>query len=235
VNRFFGRGSRVWIRFVALTLLLLAGLIGTHACDNKKPPTYPQTIIVGAGPVVTVTGSATPNSTPNTSPTPIPTVQTFAPEGFEGGSLPAGWSSGSVGATATSLSLSGAQFHTGIHSALTTFIFSGSAQSGQAALHFNPAANFTGKTLSLWYFIDQLPAGSGNNLQIFVDTLPGNSGQFMSLVVGAWTEATFTLVTGSGDFDPTAVSAVGLSLSTSDTAIGPFNTVNFYIDDVAIQ
>lgn len=94
----------------------------------------------------------------------------------------------------------------------------------------------TGETISFWYFIDQLPAATGNQIWVEADSLYGNGGGLMSSVtVGAWTQATWAITYLMGQTTPSAVNGIRFVLGASSTATGPFNTVNLYIDDVTIQ
>ncbi len=183
----------------------------------------------------TITNTATETFTATVTPTS--TVDTFPAEGFEESSLPTGWRSWSSGETASPLALTIAESHSGSQSACATFLFSGAAQFGEIFYNFNPPVNLTGKSISFWYYINQLPDASGNQLGLDVDTLYGDGGESVTLTTGVWTQITYPIIYGGhGSIDPTAVWEITISLYTGASGTsGPFNTVDFYLDDFSIE
>lgn len=210
---------------VSLSFLFLTALY--LGCPSQNSPTSPQ------APAATATQTNSPTCT--LSPTPTATVYTFTPQGFEGASVPAGWTSWAVGATFSPLALSSAQAHTGSKSAYANITYSGANQLGQIYIVFNPAVNLTGKNVTLWYYLDKLPASTGNQLEIYANSLGGDGGADTALVIGTWIQITYPLSYTPGGVNPSSVWEVGIVLYTTGAATGPFNTVNLYVDDVSIQ
>jgi len=213
--------------------ILIAFSYLTLGCPSKSNPTS-----TNSGPTSTQTPTATPTSTATqtASATPTSTVDaSFPAQGFEGASVPAGWYS-TTPAICSLLALSSAQAHSGSQSAFNTIAFTGANQVGGMVEFLNPACNFTGKTLSFWYYLTQLPAATGTEAIVGGDSIYGDSDSLLATVTtGAWTQATWAFTYSMGGCDPSAVNGIEFVIGTRSTATGPFNTVTLYIDDVTVQ
>ncbi len=221
-------------------LLIIAGLYallpigcGKGSPTTPAPTATPVPLTATPTNTATVTYTSTATSTPTITftATPTSTVDTFPAEGFEETSVPTSWESWHVGSTATVLALSTAQAHTGSQSAYTQVTFTAGGQLGQIQDYLTKPLNLTGKTLSFWYYIDQLPSASGSTGGIYVESLGGNGGEGnLVLQTGVWIKVTCPISMAG---DPSSITNVGFYIESGST--GPFNTVNFYMDDVTIQ
>jgi hypothetical protein len=180
---------------------------------------------------VTYTSTLTNTPTNTFTPTATSTVDAFTTESFEEASIPTGWESWHVGSTATALALSTGEAYDGSKSAYTQVVFTASGQLGQIQVLFNPVLNLTGKTVTFWYYVDNLPSASGSTVGVYVNSNSGDGGTGnLAITTGAWTKITCPISVAAS---PSAIYEVGIVISSGST--GPFNTVNFYVDDVSIQ
>jgi hypothetical protein len=163
---------------------------------------------------------------------------------FDGiGSVPTGWisalNSGSL--TVPSLALSTAQNQenscsSGCNSLLTgPLVFSAANQSVNIEYDFaSTGKDLTGKTISLYYYLDAAPSNAPYG-QIYIQDTPNYNYQsvgFSSVINGTWTKV--SIPANQGGVNPAKILKFGVQIGTGGTGT-TFNTVNFYVDNVTIQ
>jgi len=243
-------------RIGILMLLLGIGLLSFQACKKKDTPAAPSP---AAAPTATFTFTNTPvppcvnasntpctstytvTSTPTVTPTitrtptvtSTPTVYTFTTESFEGGTtVPANWyGSMQGGGTSSPLDISTINSYSGTNSLHMTATFAGAGNDANIFYYMNPPDNFTGKTVSLKYYIDQLPTASGSRIEFWIESMGGSYPVTVIPSTGTWVDLSLPVATGAGI--PSAVTEVDFYLYSGST--GPFNAVNIYLDDLSIQ
>ncbi|GEM_PF-3810164 len=215
-----------WMLLSAFVILgMLPVLWLQQGCKGNYPP---------------VASMLQPPFTP--TPTPGPIFMSF--DGIS--SLPSGWVSSIASGTFAdpALLLSTGQNQessctTSCHSLLAgPIVFSAANQAANIEYSF-PAGTagtyLVGKTISLYYYMDALPSSASYG-QIYVQSGAANgynykSVGFASMTAGVWTQA--SIPANQGGVDSTDIWKFGAQIGTGSGS--GFNSVNFYVDNVAIQ
>jgi hypothetical protein len=218
-----------WIFFsVILTLGLMPFLWLQQGCTGNYPP---------------ITAFVPPPFTPTFTPTPE--IITF--NGIS--SVPPGWSAALNSGTLTvpGLVLSTAQNQesscsSSCNSLLTgPLVFSATGQSVNIEFDYPSNTDLTGRTISLYYYLDALPSNQPYGQMYVQDGGPGYAygslgfaGGTFALTAGAWTQASIQSTQSS--VNPAQILKFGAQIGTGTGAgVNTFHTVNFYVDHVIIQ
>jgi hypothetical protein len=179
------------------------------------------------------------------TPTPGPIFMNF--DGIS--SVPAGWISSNNGGTISvpGLVLSAAQNEdtpctSGCYSLLAgPIVFSAAGQSANIEYDFaSTGVDLTGRTISLYYYLDVLPSNQPYGQMYAQDDATGGynyqslgfAGGSFALVAGTWTQASMPAT--QGGLNPTEIFKIGAQIGTGNGGT-VFHTVNFYVDNLAIQ
>jgi hypothetical protein len=230
------------LRIVGIFFSLVLGSFLFIGCPNKnigpagfKPtntPTPTQTNIV----------AYTPSFTPTSTPGPV----TFTFDGIN--VVPAGWvsvvNSGII--TVPALMLSSAQNEESSCASecyslwAGPITFSATGQSADIQYDYSsPGLNWTGKTISLYYYLDALPSNIPYGEMYVQDTnydfaSLGFGGGSYALTAGAWTKV--SIPANQGGVDSAKILDFGAQIGTGNSSgANTFNTVNYYIDYVTVQ
>ena len=220
----------------------------TNTSTRTFTPTFTSTSTVTYTPTITFTPTwtLTFTNTPTITSTPTPTltptvtctatVYTFTTEGFEGGTtVPANWTKTLFNSgTSSPLDISTSLAYAGSNSLHLAVTYVGNNGGAEISYPFNPPspANLQNKTVSFYYYIDQLPTATGSHYEFWINSINGSYPITNGTpVVGSWQHVTQAV--NSGAANPSGVSAVDFTLYAGTT--GPFNVVNIYIDEFSIQ
>ena len=218
----------------------------TGTSTSTRTSTSTPTLTKTATPTFTSTATNTATISPTITPTftitstatvtSTPTIYTFTTEGFESGTtVPANWSYTLFNSGYSSpLDVNTTNSYAGTNSLHMAVTYVGAEGGAMIAYNFNPPAptNLSNKTVSFYYYIDQLPTASGSHYDLWIDSINGSRPITMvTPVAGIWNHVTETVNYGAAN--PYAVDRVSFYLYAGST--GPFNVVNIYLDEFSIQ